>query len=70
MVEFFKENVKKLKLERKSFHWFFWKLKNVDSFKSYKSLKLSVEKALNNLKVETDEFCILCIIIFAGINIF
>ena len=36
---------KKVKLERKSFHFLFWKLKNVDSFKTYKSLKLNVEKA-------------------------
>ena len=38
-----KVSKKKLKLERKSFHSIFWKLKNFDSFKSYKGL--NVEKA-------------------------
>ena len=33
------------KLQKKSFHSLFWKLKNVDSFKSYKNLKLNVKVA-------------------------
>ena len=36
---------KKLELERKSFYLLFSKLKDVDFFKKYKSLKLNVEKA-------------------------
>ena len=40
-----KVSKKSLKLERKSFNILFWKLKNVDSFKSYKGFKLNVEKA-------------------------
>ena len=35
---------KKLKLDKKSFNSLFKKLKNVDSFKSYKGLKLNVGK--------------------------
>ena len=40
-----KVSKKKLKLEKNSFHSVFWKLKNVYSFKSYKDMKLNVEKA-------------------------
>ena len=41
-----KVSKKKLKLGKKSFNSFFLKLKNVNSFNSYKDLKLNVEKAL------------------------
>ena len=40
-----KVSKKKLKLEKSSFNSVFWKLKNVYSFKSYKDMKLNVEKA-------------------------
>ena len=36
---------KEIENRKKSFYSLFWKLKNVDSFKSYKGLKLNVENA-------------------------
>ena len=44
-TSFLKVLKKKLKLEKKCFHFLFWKLKIFDSFKSYKGLTLNVEKS-------------------------
>ena len=33
-------------MEKSSFHLLFWELKNINSFETYKRLKLSHEKAL------------------------